>query len=59
MIIHIPNKSFCLQSICMCTVYIYYVCIYKDTHLQHISWKYFHAYIYIHIIDIIYKITNI
>ncbi len=28
----IQNKSFCLNNICMCTVYIYYVCINSQTY---------------------------
>ncbi len=33
MINHIQNKI-CLYNICMCAVYIYYVCIYKYTHMH-------------------------
>ncbi len=40
----IQNKSFCLHNICLCTVFIYYVCIYKCTHIQYIFGKYLHVY---------------
>ncbi len=47
----IASKSFCLHNICVCTVYIY-------THLQHIFWKYLHAYtcIYLYSYILYYKI---
>ncbi len=53
----IQNKSFCLNDIYVCTVYIYYV--YINTNIYSIYFEniymYLRAYIYIHIIYIIYK----
>ncbi len=40
----IQNKSFCLHSICMCAVYIYYV--YINTHTYGIYFE--NIYMYIH-----------
>ncbi len=53
----IQNTSFCLHTICMCTVYIYYVYIYINTHTLSIYfgsiYMYIHLYIYILIFYII------
>ncbi len=46
---HIQNKSFCLHSICLCNVYIYYV---------HINTQPSHAFIYLRKIGYVY-ILNI
>ncbi len=61
MINRIQNKSFCLQNICVCAVYIYYV--YINTHTYSIYFENIYMYIcnilyillYINIIYILYK----
>ncbi len=44
----IQNKSFCLNNICMCTVYIYYVCINSQTYSIYFEniWKYLKKFEY-------------
>ncbi len=53
----IQNKRFCLNNICMCTVFIYYV--YINTHAYSIYcvyiYMYMHLYIYVIIFYSIYK----
>ncbi len=39
----------------MCVYCVYLLWIYKDTHIKYIFWKYLHVYIYVHIINIMYK----
>ncbi len=46
MVIVINRIKVCLH---MCVNCIYLLCIYKDTHIQHIFWKYLHVYVYIFI----------
>ncbi len=44
----IQNKSFCLHNMCMCNVIIYYVYIYKYTHIQCIYFENIYMYIYLY-----------